>query len=213
MASKRELTNGKYVDDQMGNGVPEGGTTGQILAKASNDDFDTEWITGGGGGSGAVVQATGPLLVLPDILYVQAGAGGVGGAGCFDCIRGAWRCAVHADVGAGAGRRLGDIAGTQHLGGVSDAALCHTQSVHAWTVVFFHHHYGGRLGVQRHARLVFQCRAVVSRLCPGFAFFAILSSFGSGISSGQHSRCAARDCGVSGVWHGFGGAGCLPGCR
>jgi hypothetical protein len=28
-----------------GVGVPPGGTTGQILAKASNADYDTEWIT------------------------------------------------------------------------------------------------------------------------------------------------------------------------
>jgi len=36
--------------------VPGGGTAGQILAKASNNDFDLEWInadgTGGSGGSG-----------------------------------------------------------------------------------------------------------------------------------------------------------------
>lgn len=30
--------------------VPPGGTDGQVLAKASNDDFDLEWISGGGGG-------------------------------------------------------------------------------------------------------------------------------------------------------------------
>lgn len=35
-----------------GVGVPTGGTTGQVLAKASDDDFDTEWVTGGGGGGG-----------------------------------------------------------------------------------------------------------------------------------------------------------------
>lgn len=55
-ASRIELNNGKYIDDQMGNGVPEGGTTGQVLAKASNDDYDTEWVTGGGGGSGTVTS-------------------------------------------------------------------------------------------------------------------------------------------------------------
>lgn len=25
--------------------VPPGGTTGQVLAKASNDDYDVEWVT------------------------------------------------------------------------------------------------------------------------------------------------------------------------
>ena len=57
-ASKIELLNGKYIDDQMANGVPEGGTTGQVLAKATNDDYDTEWVTGGGGGSQNLQQVT-----------------------------------------------------------------------------------------------------------------------------------------------------------
>ena len=63
MSSKLELNNGKYIDDQMGNGVPDGGTTGQVLAKASNDDYDTEWVTGGGGGSGTVtsIATTSPI--------------------------------------------------------------------------------------------------------------------------------------------------------
>lgn len=33
-----------------GPGVPAGGATGQVLAKASGTDFDTEWVTGGGAG-------------------------------------------------------------------------------------------------------------------------------------------------------------------
>ena len=32
------------VDGEDGEGVPVGGTTGQVLAKASNTDFDTEWV-------------------------------------------------------------------------------------------------------------------------------------------------------------------------
>jgi len=47
--STKELANGKYIDDQMGNGVPEGGATGEILAKASNNDYDTEWVAASGG--------------------------------------------------------------------------------------------------------------------------------------------------------------------
>lgn len=37
-----------------GQGVPSGGTTGQVLKKASNTNYDTEWAdeSGGGGGSG-----------------------------------------------------------------------------------------------------------------------------------------------------------------
>lgn len=34
-----------------GVGVPDGGATGQLLAKASGADYDTEWVTGGGGGA------------------------------------------------------------------------------------------------------------------------------------------------------------------
>lgn len=38
---------------QDGVGIPAGGTTGQVLAKVSNTDYDTEWIDQtGGGGSG-----------------------------------------------------------------------------------------------------------------------------------------------------------------
>jgi hypothetical protein len=33
-----------------GQGVAAGGTTGQVLKKASNDDYDTEWATGSGSG-------------------------------------------------------------------------------------------------------------------------------------------------------------------
>ena len=40
-----------------GIGVPEGGTTGQVLAKASNDDYDTVWVNAatGGGNLGSLV--------------------------------------------------------------------------------------------------------------------------------------------------------------
>lgn len=34
-----------------GLGVPAGGTTGQVLSKASNADNDTVWADGSGGGS------------------------------------------------------------------------------------------------------------------------------------------------------------------
>lgn len=35
-----------------GEGVPAGGTTGQVLAKTSNTDYDTEWVDQSGGGGG-----------------------------------------------------------------------------------------------------------------------------------------------------------------
>lgn len=37
-------------DGAPGVGVPAGGATGQVLRKASNIDYDTEWSAGGGGG-------------------------------------------------------------------------------------------------------------------------------------------------------------------
>lgn len=41
------------------NGIPEGGTTGQVLAKASDTDYDTEWVDQqGGGGTGTVTSVS-----------------------------------------------------------------------------------------------------------------------------------------------------------
>jgi hypothetical protein len=54
-----------------GPGVPAGGGTGEVLAKASPTDFDTEWLFlgGGGGGSGYVPQDphVSPQLVAADL--------------------------------------------------------------------------------------------------------------------------------------------------
>ena len=48
-----------------GVGVPTGGTTGQVLAKNSNADYDTEWVNGGGGGGAitSVASADGTVIV------------------------------------------------------------------------------------------------------------------------------------------------------
>ena len=45
------ITRADALLDELEDAIPEGGTTGQVLAKKSNDDFDTEWVdqTGGGG--------------------------------------------------------------------------------------------------------------------------------------------------------------------
>ena len=48
-----------------GKGVPPGGDTGQVLAKASGDDYDTEWRTLSGGGSGS---GSGTVTSVNDVL-------------------------------------------------------------------------------------------------------------------------------------------------
>lgn len=52
-----------------GAGVPTGGTTGQVLAKKSDSDYDTQWVnqTGGGGGGGSL-----PSGQAGDILLYKA---------------------------------------------------------------------------------------------------------------------------------------------
>lgn len=57
---------GALLPGPPGKGVPPGGAAGQVLAKASGDDYDTVWRTlsgGGGGGSGTVTSVND---VLPD---------------------------------------------------------------------------------------------------------------------------------------------------
>jgi hypothetical protein len=61
MSSKKELNNGKYIDDQMGNGVIDGGISGQILAKNSDSDYDLVWIPNAGAGKVGSVTATSPI--------------------------------------------------------------------------------------------------------------------------------------------------------
>ena len=62
------------TDGADGIGVPPGGTEGQVLAKADDDDYDTEWVdapTGGGGGSVVVAgpPITGAATVAPNTFY------------------------------------------------------------------------------------------------------------------------------------------------
>lgn len=45
-----------------GQGVPVGGTAGQILAKVDGTDYNTEWITNTGGGASSVAELTDVLL-------------------------------------------------------------------------------------------------------------------------------------------------------
>jgi hypothetical protein len=51
-----------------GPGVPTGGTTGQVLKKASNTDYDTVWGTGGGGGASVLDDLT-------DVVITSAATG------------------------------------------------------------------------------------------------------------------------------------------
>lgn len=45
------------VQDPPGGGLPPGGTTGQVLTKASDADGDAVWASGGGGGTPVIVDA------------------------------------------------------------------------------------------------------------------------------------------------------------
>lgn len=47
------------ADGAPGVGVASGGATGQVLAKKSNADYDTEWVDQSGGGGGAVDSVNG----------------------------------------------------------------------------------------------------------------------------------------------------------
>lgn len=65
-----------------GVGVPAGGTTNQVLAKNSNTDYDTEWITPAGGGTAGITRSivvtsgnfTAGATALTDYVYVISGA-------------------------------------------------------------------------------------------------------------------------------------------
>jgi hypothetical protein len=57
-----------------GQGVPVGGTTGQVLAKASATDYDTAWVTSSGGGGGGSLEyanlAAFPATGTAAVIYV-----------------------------------------------------------------------------------------------------------------------------------------------
>ena len=72
-----------------GVGVPAGGTTGQVLAKKSNTDYDTEWQTPSGGGGG------GDTVSVDQVLTSGTEIGGV-------TVNGV-RTALYAPQGGGGG--------------------------------------------------------------------------------------------------------------
>lgn len=62
------LSGGKGDPGVAGPGVPTGGTTGQILSKTSNTNYDTQWVTPGVTGVASVNTRTGAItLVASDI--------------------------------------------------------------------------------------------------------------------------------------------------
>jgi hypothetical protein len=54
------------TNGRAGKGVPAGGTTGQVLTKASNNSYDTIWTTVSGGGGGGVATQAPKLIVTFD---------------------------------------------------------------------------------------------------------------------------------------------------
>lgn len=72
--------------------VPSGGTTGQVLAKASNTNWDLVWATAGGGGGGVDIQTFGSSTTSGSFTWTKPanakvvhiflwGPGGGGGSG------------------------------------------------------------------------------------------------------------------------------------
>lgn len=81
-ASQRATITGTSSIGPRGIGIPTGGDADQVLAKASDDDYDTEWVdqTGGGGG-GAVDSVNGQTgVVVLDAGDVGADATGAAAA-------------------------------------------------------------------------------------------------------------------------------------
>jgi len=63
-----------------GAGVVTGGFTGQVLAKKTNADYDTEWVTGGGGGSaiwGGIAGTLSNQTDLQTVLDAKAPSSGI----------------------------------------------------------------------------------------------------------------------------------------
>lgn len=58
--------------DSIGSGVPDGGTTGQVLSKASGTDYDLEWVTpSGGGGTITDVEVDGTSVVTGGVAEID----------------------------------------------------------------------------------------------------------------------------------------------
>lgn len=60
-----------YDNPPIAQGIPTGGTTGKVLAKISDDDFDTGWVNQSSGGSDAEEAAFTQVLVFNTNKYMQ----------------------------------------------------------------------------------------------------------------------------------------------
>ena len=125
-----------------GSGVPNGGSTGQVLAKASSANQDTHWVDqtgGGGGGSGTVTSVTGmapisvatgtttPVVSIAAATSSSAGSLSASDKGKLDGIEaGATANATNAQL-----RDRSTHTGTQTLSTISDAGTAAAKSVPA----------------------------------------------------------------------------------
>lgn len=57
------IVGGAGTQGEPGVGVPAGGASGEVLAKASTSDYDTEWVAQSGGISPTIIDAKGDLIV------------------------------------------------------------------------------------------------------------------------------------------------------
>lgn len=127
-------TNGTNGTD--GRGVPVGGTSGQVLAKASVTDFDTEWVDQTGGGGGAVDSVNGQTGVVA-LDAADVGADVSGAASSAQTAAEAYTdTAISGEVtrADGAYDALGDASAVQ---GNLDAHLADTTDAHDASAVSF----------------------------------------------------------------------------
>ena len=62
-----------YNGTEIGQDLPTGGTTGQVLAKVDGTDYNTQWVTPSAGGSGAQVALIATKTTNPQVLSLANG--------------------------------------------------------------------------------------------------------------------------------------------